>query len=103
MNGVFAAYDADAYTSAMSAAKKASRVLKGESPLKLGVTETEQGFIYDYKQLDFFHIDRIRFPPVAVLLISRIGKDINYCLFFFIHLSCIVDRLYRVAHSCQPS
>ena len=57
MNGVFAAYDADAYTSAMSAAKKASRVLKGESPLKLGVTETEQGFIYDYKQLDFFHID----------------------------------------------
>ena len=57
MNGVFAAYDADAYISAMSAAKKASRVLKGESPLKLGVTETEQGFIYDYKQLDFFHID----------------------------------------------
>jgi len=56
-NGVFCAYDSDAYTSALAAGQRASKVLKGTSPLKLGVTEAGQGFIYDYKQLEFFHIE----------------------------------------------
>ena len=56
-NGVFGAYDADSYTSALSAAQRAALVLKGTSPQDIGVTEITQGFIYDYKQLDYFHID----------------------------------------------
>ena len=32
-------------------------VNKGTSPQEIGVTEITQGFIYDYKQLDYFHID----------------------------------------------
>lgn len=56
-NGVFCAYDSDAYAAAMMAGQRASQVLKGTSPRELGVTEAEQGFIYDYKQLEFFHVD----------------------------------------------
>lgn len=56
-NGVFGAYDCDAYTSAMQAAQRASSVLKGTSPKDVGVTEIPQGFIYDYKQLEFFHVN----------------------------------------------
>ena len=56
-NGVFGAYDADSYTSASLAAQRAASVLKGTSPRDIGVTEITQGFIFDYKQLDFFHID----------------------------------------------
>ena len=56
-NGVFCAYDSDAYTSALLAGQKASQVLKGTSPQEIGVTESKQGFIYDYKQLDFFYVD----------------------------------------------
>ena len=56
-NGVFCAYDSDSYASALSAAQRAALVLKGTSPQEIGVTEITQGFIYDYKQLDYFHID----------------------------------------------
>ena len=31
--------------------------MKGTSPQEIGVTESKQGFIYDYKQLDFFYVD----------------------------------------------
>ena len=56
-NGVFSAYDSDAYTSAFLAARKASSVLKGASPEDMGIAEIKQEFIYDYKQLEFFHIN----------------------------------------------
>lgn len=55
-NGVFSAYDTDAHTAALIAAQRASFVLKGSHPSDLGITESPQQFIYDYKQLDFFHI-----------------------------------------------
>lgn len=56
MNGVFAAYDADSYSSAHKAAKRAALVLNGKSPQDLGIKELEQRFVYDYKQLDFFNV-----------------------------------------------
>lgn len=55
-NGVFCAYDAEAYFSAQRAAHRAALVLKGTLPQTIGVTEAHQKFIYDYKQLDFFHV-----------------------------------------------
>lgn len=57
MNGVFAAYDANAYSSALKAAKRAVQVLNGKTPQDIGIDEQEQGFIYDYKQLDFFNVN----------------------------------------------
>ena len=88
MNGVFAAYDADAYTSAVSAATKASRVLKGESPLELGVTETKQGFIFDYKQLDFFHIDPDKVSSSGVI-VNRPYWERYKLLFIFLYPSIL--------------
>lgn len=55
-NGVFSAYDTEAHTAASLAAQRASSVLKGSRPSDLGITESPQKFIYDYKQLEFFHV-----------------------------------------------
>lgn len=55
-NGAFGTYDADMYESARKAGMLASRVLKGESPAKLGMMSTPLQFMYDYKQLDYFKV-----------------------------------------------
>lgn len=70
-SGVFCAYDCDPYASAFMAAQRASRVLKGTSPKDLGVTEAKQGFIYDYKQLDFFGIN----PDKAIIASGTIVNE----------------------------
>ena len=49
-NGVFVAYDADAFASAHLAGQRASQVLQGTSPSALGISELDQEFIYDYRQ-----------------------------------------------------
>ncbi|WP_294470307.1 ABC transporter substrate binding protein [uncultured Bacteroides sp.] len=67
-NGVFGAYDADAFTSALQAAQRASSVLKGKSPLNIGVAEAEQGFIYDYKQLEFFRVDSSKVGSKGIIV-----------------------------------
>lgn len=56
-NGVFSAYDTEAYSAALMAAQRASSVLKGSHPSDLGITESPQKFIYDYKQLEFFRVN----------------------------------------------
>lgn len=56
MNGVFGAYDSDPYETARLAGERAAEVLKGTSPRALGITQAQQKFLYDYKQLDFFHV-----------------------------------------------
>lgn len=68
MNGVFGAYDSDAFTSALLAAQRASFVLKGKSPLNIGITEVQQGFIYDYKQLEFFRVDSSKVGPKGAIV-----------------------------------
>lgn len=67
-NGVFGAYDADAFASALQAAQRASTVLKGKSPLNIGITDAQQGFIYDYKQLEFFHVDSSKVGPKGTIV-----------------------------------
>lgn len=56
MNGVFGAYDSDPYETARLAGERAAKVLKGDTPKVLGLTQAKQHFLYDYKQLDFFHV-----------------------------------------------
>lgn len=68
MNGVFAAYDADAYSSALKAGKRAALVLHGKSPQDLGIGELEQGFIYDYKQLDFFNVSEAKITANELII-----------------------------------
>ncbi|MDE6822722.1 ATP-binding protein [Bacteroides acidifaciens] len=70
-NGVFCAYDSDAYASAFMAGQRASQVLKGTSPLSIGVTQAEQGFIYDYKQLEFFHVDPDKATTAGGIIVNE--------------------------------
>ncbi|WP_175628870.1 ABC transporter substrate binding protein [Bacteroides acidifaciens] len=70
-NGVFCAYDSDAYASAFMAGQRASQVLKGTSPLSIGVTQAEQGFIYDYKQLEFFHVDPDKATAAGGIIVNE--------------------------------
>lgn len=86
-NGVFGAYDADSYTSALSAAQRAALVLKGTSPQDIGVTEITQGFIYDYKQLDYFHIDPDKVASSGTIVNEPYWEKYKYLLYCSIRLS----------------
>lgn len=68
MNGVFGAYDADSYSSAKKAAQYAASILNGASPQKFGITELEQGFIFDYKQLDYFHVNPDKVASIGTIV-----------------------------------
>ena len=68
MNGVFCGYDSDPFSSAKLAGKRAALVLKGTSPQNLGIDELEQGFIYDFKQLDFFHVDPDKVASSGIII-----------------------------------
>lgn len=70
-NGVFSAYDGDTRASAFMAAQRASRVLKGASPKDLGVADTPQGFIYDYKQLEFFNVKSDRATAAGGVIVNE--------------------------------
>lgn len=56
-NGVLCAYDAGINETAFLAAQKAVNIFKGFSPHLLGFQGPAPKFHYDYKQLDFFHVD----------------------------------------------
>ncbi len=59
-NGVFCAYDADPNEIARLAGIRAGKVLQGDKPEHLGTSPVYLDFIYDYKQLSFFHVDKER-------------------------------------------
>lgn len=86
-NGVFCAYDSDSYASALSAAQRAALVLKGTSPQEIGVTEITQGFIYDYKQLDYFHIDPDKVSSSGTIVNEPYWEKYKYLLYCSIRLS----------------
>ncbi len=66
-NGVFCAYDANLYASSRMAGVRAAKVLKGASPEEVGISEAPVDFFYDYKQLEFFHVDKERIKPGIIL------------------------------------
>lgn len=92
-NGVFCAYDADAYQSARMAGGRASEVLLGVTPRKLGVTDMSVGFIYDYKQLNFFKVEPRRVAPGTIINEPYWEK---YRLFFILLYSSILALLVFV-------
>lgn len=66
-NGVFCSYDADPYASARMAGVQASKILRGSTPRELGIKDTPVGFVYDYKQLNYFHVSLDRIKPGTVV------------------------------------
>ncbi|MDD3037877.1 ABC transporter substrate binding protein [Bacteroides sp.] len=90
-NGVFVAYDADAFESAHLTAQKASRVLQGESPSSLGTSDLDQEFIHDYRQLEYFHVSQNRIPPGGVIVNQPYWE--KYKLLFILLYSSILILL----------
>ncbi len=66
-NGVFAAYDTEAYEISRMAALRAGKVVLGENPKGIGVAPAPLNFIYDYKQLGFFHVNKERVKGGIIL------------------------------------
>lgn len=67
-NGVICLYDVDARSSARQAGEMAAKVLKGTLPSKIGVAEAKQQLYFDYKQLDYFHIQKKKVRTDGVVL-----------------------------------
>lgn len=90
-NGVFCAYDADAYSSSYQAAQRVALVLKGTLPQTIGVAEMQQEFIYDYKQLDFFNVDSKRVVDSGIIVNEPYWE--KYKLLFLLLYSTILGLL----------
>ena len=67
-NGVLCVYDVVPSEDTYAAGKWAARILKGKEPFSLGVTNFTGKLLYDYKQLEFFHIDAGRVEAEGVIL-----------------------------------
>ena len=57
-NGVLCAYDDQPLEVAYDVGIEAAKILKGASPSTFGVKDSKADFNYDYKQLDYFGVDK---------------------------------------------
>ncbi|MEY8705966.1 ABC transporter substrate binding protein [Bacteroides faecichinchillae] len=88
-NGVFVAYDTDAFASAHLAAQRASQVLQGTSPSALGISKLDQEFIYDYRQLEYFHVNQSRIPAGGIIVNQPYWEKYKF-LFILFYSSILV-------------
>lgn len=56
-SGVLCVYDVEPAADTYAAGKQAAGILKGLSPSSFGVSDLTGKLLFDYKQLDFFHVD----------------------------------------------
>lgn len=95
MNGVFCAYDSDSFATARAAGARAAKVLLGSDPATLGVTDTPVRFIFDYKQLDFFHISLNQVKPGVI--VNEPYWEQNKVFFVLLYLSILALLILVVA------
>lgn len=99
-NGVFAAYDVEPCNGTREAGKRVAQLLKGESPASFGVENLPGTFLYDFKQLKFFHVDMGRVEKQGIVLNIplmeryRIWFILSYLLILSV-LILLVVWLYR--------
>lgn len=90
-NGVFCVYDAEPAQGTIAAGKRAAQVLKGASPASFGVVELGGRLLYDYKQLEFFHVDTKVVENQGVIL--NIPLIERYRGWFVLFYSVVVGAL----------
>ncbi len=56
-SGVLCVYDVESAADTYAAGVQAADILKGRSPDSFGVGDLDGKLLFDYKQLDFFHVD----------------------------------------------
>lgn len=93
-NGVFCAYDADPFELSKLAAVRAGKILQGEKPADLGISPIQLDFIYDYKQLKFFHVSQDRVKGGIIL---NVPFNEKYQLLFILLYTFVVALLIAIA------
>ncbi len=90
-NGVLCVYDVEPGEDTYVAGRQAASILKGCSPASFGVEDLNGKLLFDYKQLDFFHVD--------VKSVKKRGTILNaplmdrYRIWFVLFYSVIVGAL----------
>lgn len=90
-NGVFCAFDVEPSRGTYNAGKRAAQILKGESPATFGVENIEGTPLYDFKQLQFFHVNQGRVENQGIIL--NIPLMDRYRVWFILFYSLIVGAL----------
>ncbi|WP_274972631.1 ATP-binding protein [Bacteroides fluxus] len=90
-NGVLCVYDVVPSEDTYAAGKWAARILKGKEPFSLGVTNFTGKLLYDYKQLEFFHIDAGRVEAEGGILNVPLVE--RYRVWFIFFYSVVVGAL----------
>lgn len=90
-NGVFCTYDVEPFKGAHEAGKRAAQILKGESSASFGIENMSGNPLYDFKQLQFFHVDVGRVENHGTIL--NIPLMDRYRIWFILFYSLIVVAL----------
>lgn len=90
-NGVLCVYDVEPSEDTYAAGRQAALILKGKEPSSFGVNNVRGKLLYDYKQLQFFHVDAGRVENEGVIL--NVPLVDRYRIWFIIFYSVIVGAL----------
>lgn len=83
LNGVFCSVSPDMFEDARHAAKLGSRILNGESPASIPVTESNYQLTFDYQQLKFFKVGKERLPKNSVVINEPYMEKYGAQIFLF--------------------
>lgn len=86
LNGVFCAVGPDMYKDARNAAKIACRILSGEPPSSIPLTQSEHQLTFDYKQLNFFNIKKDQLPRNSIIINEPYIDKYGVLIFLFYSL-----------------
>lgn len=89
--GVLAPY---AYEDARKVAKMASQILQGAEPASIEINESKNQFTYDYKQLQFFHVNKDRIPKNGVIINEPYME--KYGIWFALLYALIIGLLISI-------
>lgn len=90
-NGVFCVHDVEPAQGTYAAGRSAAQILKGALPVTYGVMTKKGTLIYDYKQLDFFHVSQGMVEDQGVIM--NIPLIDRYRIWFILFYSVIVVSL----------
>lgn len=90
-SGVLCVYDVEPAADTYAAGIQAASILKGRSPASFGIGDLGGKLLFDYKQLDFFHVDVDNVEKRGIVL--NIPLMDRYQAWFILFYSVIVGAL----------
>ena len=90
-SGVLCVYDVEPAADTYAAGVQAAGILKGQSPDSFGVGDLDGKLLFDYKQLDFFHVDVENVEKRGAIL--NVPLTDRYRVWFILFYSVTVGAL----------